>query len=137
MTHKHRPLLILLLVVLANYLSQIPYDLHLYGLNVNPRGVALLGLTLVWFLTGFWLLLRRSAIGYWLLVAFLTVQVLFYFDNEILLMLYGYGLIYHLTNFRDLVVWAVELVGDVNFIAAAYFLYYLGRNKSALIMTKH
>jgi hypothetical protein len=128
-----RPLLVLFLVVLANYLAQIPYSLHLYGLNENPRGVVLLGTTFVWFLAGFWLLMRGKASGYWLTLAFLAVQFLFYFDNQIILMFYGYGLIYHLTHFDDPVIWAVELVGDVNFVVAAFFLYYLARNRRALL----
>ncbi len=128
-----RPLLVLFLVVLANYLSQIPYALHLYGLNVNPRGVVLLGLTFAWFLIGFWLLIWRMPIGYWLTLAFLGTQFLFYFENEIIRMFDGYGLIYHLTNFKDPVVWAVELIGNINFIVAAFFLYYLARNRRALL----
>ena len=49
---------VLFVIVLANYLSQIPYNLQLYGLNENPRGALLLGLTLAWALIAFWLLLR-------------------------------------------------------------------------------
>ncbi len=128
-----RPLLVLFLVVLANYASQIPYALHLYGLNVNPRGVVLLGLTFAWFLIAFWLLFQRTTIGYWLTLAFLAVQVLFYFENEIVRMFDGYGLVYHLTNFKDPVVWAVELMGNINFIVAAFFLYSFVRNSRALL----
>jgi hypothetical protein len=132
-TKSSRPLIVLFLVVLANYLSQIPYNLHLYGLNVNPRGAGLLGLTLVWFLIGFWLLVWKKPIGYWLTMAFLAVQFLFYFNNEIVRMFDGYGLLYHLTDFHDPVIWPVFLMGDVNFFAAAFFLYYLARNKSAVL----
>lgn len=48
-------------------------------------------------------------------------------------MLYGYGLIYHLTKFDDPVIWAVELIGDINFLVAAFFLYYLARNRAVLL----
>ncbi len=128
-----RPLIFLFLVVAANYFAQIPSDWHLYRLQVNPRGVALLGMTLVWFLVGFWLLAQRRALGYWLTLAFLVVQFIFYFDNQIILMFYGYGLVYHLFKFDDLVIWAVELVGDINFIVAGYFIYYLMHNRSRFI----
>ena len=128
-----RPLLLLFFVVLANYLSQIPYYLHLYGLRVDPRGEALLGPTLAWFLIGFWFLFRRRPTGYWLIHAFLAVQFLFYFKNDTINMLYGYGLIYHLTKVDDPVIWAVELIGDVNFMVAAFFLHYLARNRRALL----
>lgn len=128
-----RPLHFLFLVVLANYLSLIPYHLHLYGLSVDPRGVALLGPTFAWFLIGFWFLFRRWSIGYWMVLAFLAVQFIFYFKNDIINMLYGYGLAYHLTRFDDPIIWAVELLGDINFIVATFFLYYLARNRRALL----
>ena len=127
-----RPLLYLFAVVMANYLVQIPYALHQYGPNINPRGVLLLGSTLAWFLIGFFLLLRGKPSGYWLTLAFVAVQFLFYFNNEIIRMLDGYGLIYHLTTFKDPVVWAVELIGQINFAAAAFYLYYLVRHRAAL-----
>lgn len=131
--HLPFPLRLLFAAVLLNYLAQIPYNLHLYGLNLNPRGVLLLGFTFVWFVTGFWLLLQRQAIGYWLTLGFVAVQVLFYFYNQIILMFYGYGLLYHLTHIGDPVVWVVQMIGNVNAVAAAYGLVYLVRNRSALI----
>ncbi len=133
MNRISRALLLLLVVVLANYLAQIPYDLHLYGSNVNPRGVFLLGLTFVWFVIGFWFLIQRRAIGYWLTLAFLVTQFVFYFNNEIVLMFYGYGLFFHLLNLKDKVIWAVELAGEINFVVAGYMIYYMLRNRSRLM----
>jgi hypothetical protein len=116
----------LFLIILVNYLAQIPYTLHLYGFHVNPRGAALLALTFAWFLVGYWLMWRRQAIGYWMTCAFLVAQCLFY--NEIVLMWYGYGFIHHLLDLHDPVVWAVQLIGTINFVFAAfspvYFLRY-------------
>ncbi len=129
-----RALWVLFAAVMLNYLMQVPYDLHLYGLNVSLRGVLLLGATLVWFLGGFYLLIARPGIGYWVMLAFLAVQVVFYFNNEIILMFYGYGMLYHLVTFKDPVVWATELVGEINFIAAVYFLYYFLRYRSRLLV---
>ncbi len=128
-----RPLYLLFFVVMLNYLSQIPYDLHLYGLNWNPRGVALLGATLAWFLVGFGLLVRRLPIGYWLTLAFVALQLLFYFNNEIVLAFYGYGMPYHVTTLKDPVIWAVEMAGILNFFAAIFFLFYLLRRRSSLL----
>lgn len=119
------PLWALVGIVLTNYLAQIPYSLHLYGTQLNWRGAGLLLLTLVWFVVGMWLLARRSHVGYWLTLAYLAVQVVFYFRNEVLLIPDGYGLPYHLLHARDALLWAVFLIGDVNFFAAAYFVGYM------------
>jgi hypothetical protein len=116
---------VLIAVVLANYLAQIPYTLHLYGLTPDPRGVLLLGATLVWFAAGTVLLLRGWRVGYWLVLSFLAVDFAFYFRNEIMLIPAGYGLPYHLVHARDALLWVVFLIGDLNFVAAAYFLWYL------------
>jgi hypothetical protein len=116
---------VLIAVVLANYLAQIPYTLHLYGLTPNARGVLLLGATFVWFAAGAMLLLRGRRVGYWLVLSFLATELAFYFRNEIMLIPAGYGLPYHLLHARDALLWVVFLIGDLNFAAAAYFLWYL------------
>jgi hypothetical protein len=132
-TRPSRPLAILVAVVLCNYLAQIPYSLHLYGLSADRRGAALLGATLVWFVAGAGLLRRGRTVGYWLLISFLGVEFVFYFRNEILLIPGGYGMPYHLTHVRDPLLYVVFLIGDVNFLAAGYFLWYLLRNGRQLI----
>jgi hypothetical protein len=116
---------VLMAVVLANYLAQIPYTLHLYGLTPDPRGVLLLGATFAWFAAGTVLLLRGRRVGYWLVLSFLAAEFAFYFRNEIMLIPAGYGLPHHLAHARDALVWVVFLIGDLNFAAAAYFLWYL------------
>jgi hypothetical protein len=132
-TLPSRRLAILVAVVFCNYLAQIPYSLHLYGLSADRRGVVLLGATLVWFVAGVGLLMRGRAVGYWLLVSFLAVEFVFYFRNEILLIPGGYGMPYHLTHIRDPLLYVVFLIGDVNFLAAGYFLWYLLSNGRHLI----
>jgi hypothetical protein len=119
------PVLVLVGIVLTNYLAQVPYDLHLYGLRENARGALLLGATFVWFAAGAALLLRGRAAGYWLLISFLAVEFAFYFRNEILLIPEGYGLPYHLAHAPDTLLWVVFLIGDVNFVAAGCFIGYL------------
>jgi hypothetical protein len=98
-------LLVLVVVVLANYLAQIPYSLHLYGSSLSGRGALLLGATFTWFAASAALLLRGRAAGYWLLLSFLAVEFAFYFRNEVLLIPAGYGLPYHLTHTRDTLIW--------------------------------
>ena len=80
MNSKNRPVLIpLLIIVIGNYLAQIPYDIHQYHGMFNPIGTFVLLLTLIWFLLGYLLLKRHKKIGYWLLLAFLLVQSIFLF----------------------------------------------------------
>lgn len=123
--HDRVHVLVLVAVVLANYLAQIPYSLHLYGSSWSGRGALLLGATFVWFASGAALLLRGRASGYWLLLSFLAVEFAFYFRNEVLLIPVGYGLPYHLTHAGDALLWVVFLIGDVNFLAAGYFMWFL------------
>jgi hypothetical protein len=118
---------VLMAVVLTNFAAQVPYTLHLYGPTFNARGAALLGVTLVWFLAGSWGLARGWSAGYWLLVSFLAVEFVFYFRNDILLIPYGYGLPYHLVHVSDPLLWVVFLIGDVNFVAAGFFVWDLLR----------
>lgn len=132
------PLRILFAAVLLNYLAQIPYNLHLYGVSLNPRGMLLLGATFLWFLVGMFLFVQRNPFGYWLTLSFVAVQVLFYFNNEIVLAFFGYGLPYHLTHIGDPVVWTTIMIGALNSIAAAYALFYLLKHRVELLseMTK-
>ena len=78
---------ILFWVVIANYLAQIPYYLINYyfpsHLLPSPTAIILLGLTLVWFLAGFIAVRQRRAWGYWLLLSYLIVVVLFYLNSLI------------------------------------------------------
>ncbi|HZU18378.1 MAG TPA: hypothetical protein VFD01_17470, partial [Candidatus Dormibacteraeota bacterium] len=117
--------------VLANYLAQVPYDLHLYGTRYNPAGAALLALTLAWFLTGFLLLLRGSAAGYLMTLGFAIVDFVFYLFNAVNSSLHGFGPLYHLSRFDDPILWVVFLVGYVNFVAAGYLIWLLLRRGPA------
>ena len=124
-------LLPLFLIVIANYVAQIPYGIHLYHGHYNMVGVFMLFVTLVWFMAGFFL--RHTKVGYWLLLSFLAVEFLFYFHGEILMLFWGYGIGYHLLRVKDQVLWWVFFIGDVNFVAAGYYLYYLLRKKSLFV----
>ncbi len=50
---KSVPLTIAYITVIANYIAQLPYNLHLYGTHINISGLFLLLATLIWFLGGF------------------------------------------------------------------------------------
>jgi hypothetical protein len=105
-------------IVLLNYAAQVPYAADLYGTHLNVAGAALLGATLAWFLVGLWGLADGRRAGYLVLLAYAATQVAFYFHGQVLLAFVGYGMVYALTHARDGVVWAVFLVGDLNFVAA-------------------
>ncbi len=115
----------LFVIVGLNYLVQIPYNLHLYHGKFNFLGVILLIITLVWFISSIWLLKSKHRLGFWLLLAFLSVEFIFYFGNEVVLLFFGYGLIYHLLHTKDFIVWTAFLVGDINFFISGYYIYYL------------
>ncbi len=120
----------LLLIVACNYVAQIPYSFHQYNGHVNPVGSLLILVTLLWFLLGYILIQKHKRMGYWLLLSFLVVQCIFYFFNEVFLSFYGYGILYHFFHSKDIVLWIVFFIGDLNFIAACYYVYYLIKRKS-------
>ena len=117
--------IILFLLILANFLAQIPYYLHLYynpnNLLAQLRGGFLLLIVFVLFLLASILLFKRTVIGYWLMVMFLTVEFLFYVWNTLGGVIHGYGFFYHLAN-PDLILRAVFAIGYVNLFVSGYFL---------------
>ena len=112
-------------VLLANFIAQVPYFIHLYYSPQHPlpdlRASLLLGSVFVWFLVSFVLLIFRQRAGYYLLICYLAVEFLFYLWNVISGVLHGYGLFFHLAD-RDPVLWVVNAVGYLSFLAAGYCL---------------
>ena len=117
--------MILFLLILANFIAQIPYYLHLYYNLNNVLAQAKGGLLLLFvfgvFLFASILLFKRQVLGYWLMVMFLAVEFLFYLWNTIGEVIHGYGLFFHLNN-PDLLLRAVFAIGYVNLFASGYFL---------------
>jgi hypothetical protein len=113
--------IILFLLILANFIAQIPYYLHLYynpnTLFAQAKGILLMLFVFVVFLLASVLLLKRKALGYWLMVIFLAVEFLFYLWNTIGEVLHGYGLFFHLMN-PNLLLRAVFAIGYVNLFAS-------------------
>lgn len=129
-----------LVVVLANYLAQIPYYLDVYyvphGVAPNMRGTLMLLATLVWFLVGVVLLARGSRAGYWVLLSFLLVEVGFYAYNMANQVMHGYAPFFHLQA-RDPILFVVFAIGYLNLIAGIGFIYMLLRHRSDLLAPAH
>jgi hypothetical protein len=127
---------LMLAVVGANYLAQIPYYLHLYyfphGALPSARGVALLGFTLIWFVAGIVGLALRRAAGYWLLGAYLVTVVVFYLHGLINQVIHGYppALFPHL---NDPILTVVFAIGYLNLLLCAVFVVILARYRRDLV----
>jgi len=128
--------IILFLLILANFIAQIPYYLHLYynpnHLLAQLRGGFLLLIVFVLFLLASFLFFKRTVIGYWLMVIFLAVEFLFYVWNTLGGVIHGYGFLYHLAN-PDLILRAVFAIGYVNLFASGYFLCLLLLKRSTFL----
>ena len=117
--------IVLFLLILANFIAQIPYYFHLYynpnNLLAEARGVGVMLFVFGVFLLASVLLFKRRVLGYWLMVVFLAVEFLFYLWNTVGEVMHGYGLFYHLNN-PDLLLKVVFAIGYVNLFASGYFL---------------
>jgi len=112
-------------VLLANFVAQVPYFLHLYYTPQHPlpevRSAFLMGAVFVLFLVSFGLWAAGSTAGYYLLIFYLALEFFFYLWNIIGGVVHGFGLFFHLAD-RDPVLWAVNTIGYLSFFAAGYFL---------------
>jgi hypothetical protein len=73
------------------------------------------------FLLASYLLFKRTVLGYWLMILFLTMEYLFYLWNTIGGVLHGYGFLFQLAN-PDFLLRAVFAIGYVNLFISGYFL---------------
>jgi len=112
-------------VTALNYVAQVPYYIHNDYSAAHPlpslRAVALLGATLAWFVTGLTAYMRKWAWGFPVLVAYLSVEALFYGAT----MLSG-TFIFQIENHSDLLK-VVFVIGYVSGAVAAYYAYRLIR----------
>ena len=118
--------IILFLLILANFIAQVPYFLHLYykpgiSLLAESRPFLLMGFVFAVFLVASILLFKRTVAGYWLMLIFLAVEFLFYLWNTVGEVVHGFGLFFHLQN-PDLLLKAVFAIGYINLFASGYFL---------------
>jgi hypothetical protein len=134
--HQGLFLRLLLGVVVANYLAQILYYLHLYyfphGALPSVGGTLLLGLTFVGFLLGYVGVARGRRTGYWLLLAYLVAEVGFYVKNLFTQVLHGYAPFFHLQT-RDPILFVVFGIGYLNLLVGGYALSYLLSHRRTLI----
>jgi NADH:ubiquinone oxidoreductase subunit K len=112
-------LAIALWVVIVDYMAQIPYYVVNYYIPhhaaPSASSVALLSLTLLWFLIGYFGLRKRKRFGYWLLQSFLLVEGLFYLRT----LLFGAAAL-QLEN-PDPVIRAVFLIGYATGIVSLFY----------------
>jgi hypothetical protein len=115
----------LVAATLANYAAQIPYFLHNYYTPQHPlpnlRAVALLGGTLIWFLSGLGGFRAGKSWGSFALLSFLTVEALFYAKT-----LVTGAMVYQLQNPSDLIR-AVFVAGYISGALAAIYVFLLAR----------
>src|SRR5260370_41718594 len=79
--------IVLFFLILANFIAQIPYYLHLYFGSANIptqiRSIAIMTLVLLFFLIASFLLFKRIKAGYALMLTFTCVEFLFYLLNTL------------------------------------------------------
>ncbi|MDB5167683.1 MAG: hypothetical protein JWN26_828 [Candidatus Saccharibacteria bacterium] len=114
-------LLILLVVVLADFIAQIPYYLHQYHTPPSISGSLLLLAVLAWFLFGFILLWHRKAKGYLLIIVFLVIEFLFYLSTQITQAFSGKGILLHVLHPDDPTLFIVFAIGYINLLASGFY----------------
>jgi hypothetical protein len=122
-------LYVLFAITILNYLAQIPYYIHFYGVHhVAPSllGVALLACTLILFLAGYFLTLRNRRFGWWLLVGFLLLEFGFYVLHNIS------GAFLQDLPVSDPLFLVVSLIGYLNTVVALIYLIVLIRARKDL-----
>ena len=126
-----RYLPILFIVVIANFIAQIPYYLHQYHTPPSTIGTLLLLAVLVWFLLGFTWVWQGKTKGYAVMIAFLITEFLFYLSTQITQAVSGKGILLHVMNPEDPVLFMVFGIGYINLIVSGIFIILLiiDRNK--------
>jgi hypothetical protein len=127
-------------IVLANFIAQVPYYLHLYYTPQRPfpqaRSFLELGFVFALFACGCLLLARRRRAGYVLLTTFLMLEFAFYLWTTVGSVVHGYGLFFQLRN-PDPILRAVFAIGYLNLFAAGYFLVLLATRRNSFLHVGH
>ena len=117
-----RPLVV---ITLFNYVAQVPYYIHNDFTPAHPlpgvRAVALLGMTLAWFVIGLVGYRRQKGWGYWLLVSYLLVEAVFYLETIVS------GIFIPQLRNHTLLIDAVFVIGYASGLVSAYYAYRLLR----------
>ncbi len=117
-------------ITALNYLAQIPYYIHFYGVHhaaPSPLGLTLLGLTFAFFLAGFVLTLRNRRSGWWLLLGFLALEFAFYVVHNLS------GAFLQDLPVSDPLFLVVSLIGYLNTVAAFVYLIVLVRGRHHVV----
>jgi hypothetical protein len=117
-------------LILANFITQVPYYFHLYfqtqPLSITLRSLVIMGVVFAFFLSGPILLFNKKRLGYWLTISFLSIEFLFYLLNQISSVSHGYGLFFQINN-PDLTLRVIYSIGYTNLFACGYLLFLLMR----------
>lgn len=126
---------ILFILILANFITQIPYTIHLYGVSrlatISP-GIIAMYVVFALFLIGYFLFRQKRVLGYWLLVIFLALEFVFYLWGFIGSLIHGFSPFFQLFN-QDPILRTVFAIGYINLFASGYFLFLLLCKKSVLL----
>ena len=113
-------------LVLANFVAQVPYFLHLYAgtqaFAISLRSFLIIGAVFAVFLAAMALLYKGLRAGYWLALLFLAAEFLFYLLGALESTLHGYGLFFQVYN-PDLILRVIYSIGYLNLFASGYFLF--------------
>lgn len=131
---------IMLLIVLVNYVAQVPYYFHQYyvphGFLPSLYGSVLLGISLIYFVVVYQKLIRGFKAGYYMMLTFLAVEFLFYLQTQVSQLFISHQLFLHVYHPDGLLLFLVFGIGYINFIGAIYFIVYLSLNKDKFLEVK-
>ncbi len=111
-------LYVLCAITVLNYVAQIPYYIHFYGVHgaaPSPLGVVLLALTFLLFLAGYVFTLQGRRLGGWLLLGFLVLEFAFYVLHNLS------GAFLKDLPLHDPLFLVVSLIGYLNTLVALVF----------------
>lgn len=128
-----RSLRFLFWITMANYIAQIPYYLYNYYFPYHAlptaSSIALLGLTLGWFLAGYFRFQKKYKHGNILLLSFLVIEALFYIHSFI------FGAFFFQMLNPNPIIKMVFIIGYVSGAVAAYYAYRLTRSQMPGVYT--
>jgi hypothetical protein len=122
-------LLILLVLVISNFIAQIPYYLHQYRAPPSILGSLLLLIVLGWFLLSFVWLWQGKTKGFIFIIGFLITEFLFYLSTQITQAISGKGILLHVINPNDTILFIVFGIGYLNLLVSGFFIIFLTVNR--------
>src|SRR5258708_1874968 len=118
-------------IVLLDYIAQIPYYMHFYGINhsiPNILGVGVfLILTFALFLAGYILTLQTKRVGGWLLLTFLVLEFVGYLVHNLS------GAFLKDLPANDPLFLTVSLIGYLNLIVPFIYVIVIVKNRRLLL----